>query len=112
MQQVWQQGHTKRWLQVTFRETCLTGCLWAAFSPGSPVSPKCLSQRRFVWALVHSPDPAHIERGLDLAQQMLNHKELDQQGQDDLVYFCAVVSLCLCGRVSSASKIGMYLIPR
>lgn len=49
---------------------------------------------RFVWALVHSPDPAHVERGLDLAQQMLHAKELDEQGQDDLVYFCAVVRPC------------------
>ncbi len=45
----------------------------------------------FVWALVHSPDPAHVERGLDLAQSMIKAGELQQQGLNDLVYLCAVV---------------------
>ena len=49
----------------------------------------------FVWALVHSPDPAHVERGLDLAQGMINAREIDQQHLNDLVYMCAVVSLSL-----------------
>ena len=47
----------------------------------------------FVWALVHSPDPAHVERGLDLAQSMINAREIDQQHLNDLVYMCAVVSV-------------------
>lgn len=45
---------------------------------------------RFVWALVHSPDPAHVERGLDLAQSMINARDIDQQHLNDLVYMCAV----------------------
>ena len=49
----------------------------------------------FVWALVHSPDPAHVERGLDLAQSMLKHRDIDEQHLNDLVYLCAVVSCTL-----------------
>lgn len=55
----------------------------------------------FVWALVHSPDPAHLDRGLELAQSMINSRDIDQQHLNDLVYMCAVVSVstwkfCIC----------------
>ena len=49
----------------------------------------------FVWALVHSPDPAHVQRGLDLAQSMIKARDIDQQHLNDLVYMCAVVGLHL-----------------
>ena len=58
----------------------------------------------FVWALVHSPDPAHVERGLDLAQGMINAREIDQQHLNDLVYMCAVVSLSVRGTSSAATR--------
>ena len=45
-----------------------------------------------MWALVHSPDPAHVERGLELAQSMIKSRDIDQQHLNDLVYMCAVVS--------------------
>lgn len=64
---------------------------------------------RFVWALVHSPDPAHVQRGLDLAQQMLNAQELDQQGQDDLVYFCAVAQFRRGSYQAAKTQINEYL---
>ena len=50
----------------------------------------------FVWALVHSPDPAHVQRGLDLAQSMIKARDIDQQHLNDLVYLCAVVSISYC----------------
>lgn len=60
--------------------------------PFNTLQLKILNVCSFVWALVHSPDPAHIERGLDLAQSMIKAGELEQQGLNDLVYLCAVVS--------------------
>lgn len=57
-----------------------------------------------MWALVHSPDPAHVERGLDLAQSMINARDIDQQHLNDLVYMCAVVRPSEC-RLSFAASI-------
>lgn len=66
-----------------------------AFSPGIVLyvfaATSCYACS-FVWALVHSPDPAHVERGLDLAQSMIKSRDIDQQHLNDLVYMCAVVS--------------------
>ena len=65
----------------------------------SALDPCCLCLQQsvlcvcsFVWALVHSPDPAHVERGLELAQSMITSRDIDQQHLNDLVYMCAVVS--------------------
>lgn len=45
---------------------------------------------RFIWALAHSENPAHNQRALDLAQQMIQAKQLDDQGQKDLMYLLAL----------------------
>lgn len=64
----------------------------------------------FVWALVHSPDPAHVERGLDLAQSMIKAAELEQQGLNDLVYLSAVVSEP-CTYIAQMLPTGLQILP-
>ncbi|KAL0039840.1 hypothetical protein WJX77_009664 [Trebouxia sp. C0004] len=64
---------------------------------------------RFVWALVHSPDPAHVERGLDLAQSMIKAGELEQQGLNDLVYLCAVAQYRRGSYQAARTQINEYL---
>lgn len=64
---------------------------------------------RFVWALVHSTDPAHVERGLDLAQSMIKAGELPQQGLNDLVYLCAVAQYRRGSYQAAKTQINEYL---
>lgn len=64
---------------------------------------------RFVWALVHSPDPAHVERGLDLAQSMITAHDLEQQGLNDLVYLCAVAQYRRGSYQAARAQITEYL---
>ena len=50
----------------------------------------CLALHRLVWALVHSPMETDVQRGCELAQELLAAKELDQRSEHDCIYLLSV----------------------
>ena len=60
---------------------------------------------RFVWALAHSQDRAHNDRGLQLATSMLEDKEQEPQQTRDLLYLSALCQYRLGNYMTARSQI-------
>lgn len=55
--------------------------------------PLSLLHCRLSWALVHSREPADVQRGIELAEALTDSGGLEQR---DLLYLVAVSGGCLC----------------
>ena len=60
---------------------------------------------RFVWALAHSQDRAHNDRGLQLATSMLEDKEQEPQQTRDLLYLSALCQYRLGNYMTARSQL-------
>ena len=62
-----------------------------------------------MWALVHSKRRTDVEKGLQLADALIQSDDMDDDGKKDLVYFCCVAKYKLGKYVESRAQLDEFL---
>ena len=62
-----------------------------------------------MWALVHSKRRADVEKGLQLADALIQSDDMDDDGKKDLVYFCCVAKYKLGKYVEARAQLDEFL---